>query len=160
MKKLTIVIFLIPPLFFWWAPNSISGETPTEKEIKNEVFNNVSGEYATCAAYFSIVSQEMRRNGNNGTAKKFEAARDISLNYAFIAAQEGRTDKMAKQFAIARTEAGMQSLMKEIGDDPGKVSILMSQYAANCKEILESPAETIEVWKDRIVKKYNLDKKR
>ena len=160
MKKVTFLILLIPIFLSLDIQDVISREVPNETEIKNEVFNNVSEDYANCAAYFSLVSEDLRKNGDNEKAISYENSRDISLNYAFIAAQEGRTDEMAKKVAISKTELSMKSLMKEIDNDLGNISILINHYDDNCKTIMESPEKTIEVWKERISKKYNLDKLR
>lgn len=153
-KKLSI--FLVLLIYVMCIQSLFAEEVVNSNEISKELSNNVSEEYVTCAAYYSIASEAIRRSGDIKTAVKYEEARDAALQYALIAAKEGRTKEMAEKVTLARLDLNMKSMTKEIDNDIGNISVLMNKYADRCKEILENPDKIMAEWTDKILRKHNL----
>ena len=151
-----VSILILSLVFFMGVQYLIAEEIPKTDEISKEVSNNISEEFVTCAAYFSIASEAIRRSNDPETATKMERARDASLRYALIAAKNGRTAEMAEKVTIARFDLNMKSMTNEIDNDIGNISILMNKYAGRCKEIMESPEKMMAEWTDKVLRKHNL----
>ena len=134
----------------------IAEEAPNPEDIMKEISNNVSEEYVICAAYYLIGSEAIRRSGDLKTAAKSEQAHDTALQYAVIAAKEGRTEEMAQKVTHARLELTLKSMTNEIDNDVGNFSILMNKYLYRCKEIMEDPDKLMNEWADKILKKHKL----
>lgn len=136
-QKVSIIWVLL--IYILCAQSLLAEEVLGSDEISKEVSDNVSEEYVTCAAYYSIASEAIRRSGDIKTAVKYEEARDTALQYALITAKKGRTKEMAEKVTLARLDLNMKSMTKEIDNDIGNISILMNKYANRCKEALENP---------------------
>ena len=155
MKATLLVIALI---VFCAAPTPhAADQTPNSAEIIKEILNNVSEEYVTCAVYFSIASEALRRSGNAESAAEAQEAQNKALEVAFFAAQKGRTQEMAEKVTHARLELATKSMMNEINNDIGNISILINNYAGRCKQIMENPDKVMKEWSDEIFKKYNVE---
>ena len=152
-KGISIKIWGIVILFMG-AQYVIAGEALNSNEISKEISNNVSEEYVTCAAYYSIAAEALRRSGELETAAKMAESRNSALQYALIAAKEGRTQEMAEKVTLARLDLNMKSMTNEIDNDIGNISILMNRYADRCKEIMENPDKIMAEWADKILKKH------
>ena len=154
-KAISIIVFGMAILFIG-SQCLFAEENLYSDEIVKEISNNVSEEYITCAAYFSIVSEAMRRSGDAEVASKYEAYRDLAVQYALIAAKEGRTQEMAERVSLARFELNVKSMTNEIDNDIGNISILLNKYSARCKEIMEDPEKVMVEWGDKILEKHKL----
>jgi len=51
-------------------------------EIAKLVSDNISSEYAACAAYFSIAAEAVSRSGNKEISEQYKNNQDIALNYS------------------------------------------------------------------------------
>ena len=152
---LWLILFPIFPLLF--TQDVISGEIPSGEEIGNEIFNNISHEYTTCAAYFRIMSEALRRSNDIETANNYEQASESALDRAFIAGQEGRTSEMAGKVVSSRFELETKSMLKEIDNNIENISILMNKHLMHCEEIMGNPDKIMREWLDKILKKYDLN---
>ncbi len=148
IKKGISITILVLVILSMGAQYLTAGEILNPGEISKEISNNVSEEYVTCASYYSIASEAIRRSGDLETAATLEEARNATLQYALIAAKDGRTKEMAEKVTLARLDLNMKSMTNEIDNDIGNISILMNKYADRCKEIMEYP--------DKILRKHNL----
>jgi NTP pyrophosphatase (non-canonical NTP hydrolase) len=157
MKKITVLLLILSILCPFNIQDAISEEMPDSDEINKEVFNNVTDEYATCTAYFSIVSEGLNRSNEFDSAKDYQKVMETSLSYAFVSAQEGRTTEMTGKVVSAKVELNMKSMTEEIGNDIGNISILMNKYGDRCKDIMEDPEKLMKEWTDKILKKYGLN---
>jgi hypothetical protein len=149
-----MIIMLGIAILFMDAQYLIAGEPPNSKEIIKEASNNISEEFVTCAAFYSIAAEGLRRSGHLEDAAKMDKARNAALEYALISAKEGRTIEMAKKVTMARLELNMKSMTNEINNDIGNISILINEYAGCCKEIMENPDKMMAEWADKIIKKH------
>jgi len=102
----------------------------------NAILNNISNEASDCAAYFLSVAALMDER-DKGTAAAYFAnavlAQDLSIALTDQEVYDAR-------LSIALNE------MKSTLDRRGGVSVLMDQYAARCKELIEQPQEHFTNW--------------
>ena len=150
-KGISITILSLAILFMG-AQYLTAGEIPSSDEISKEISNNISEEYVTCVAYYSIASEAIRRSGDLKTAVKFEEARNVALQYALIVAKEGRTKEMAENITLARLNLNMKSAPKIITD--------LKSKSPNSKIVgfkLEETSEQISVKARRFLHKNKLD---
>lgn len=78
------------------------------------------------------------------------------MEFALIAAMEDRTQEMAEKVTMARLNLEMKSLLSEIDNDIGNISILMNKHADRCQDIMEDPDKMMNEWADKIFKKYTI----
>lgn len=147
MKNLWIIVLL------FLAATDVASSDQSAEMVK-EVTNNISSEFAQCAAYFTISSEALKRAGENPTADKYRKTSDTALEYALIAAQEGRTAAMAQKVTLARFEAGMKEMLEEIDKDVSNIAILQNKYGLRCKNSMERPEDMMKEWQDKVLQKY------
>lgn len=122
-------------------------------DVKNAAFDNVSEEFITCASYFSIVSRALENSAEKETSTKYEKAMQSAIDYALIAAQEGRTMEMVQKVTLARFEMNMKDMTKEIEGNVSNISILTNKYAYRCKAVMENPEAMMEEWVNKAINK-------
>lgn len=147
---LGLVLVFVSPQY------STAEEPPDANELTKEMTNNVSEEYVISAAYYMIACEGVRRSGDLKTAGRIEEARDKALDYALIAAKQGRTEEMAQKVTLARLELNLKSMKGEIDNDISNISILLNKCAARCKEIMQDPDKVMDEWMGKVLKKPNL----
>lgn len=154
MKTVLLVLALI---VFWAAPTlHAADEVLNSDEIIKEIFNNISEEYVTCTAYFSIASEAFRRSGDTKFAAEAEEVRNKAMQLALMTAKEGRTQEMAEQVTLARIELSTKSMTNEINNDISNIAILINNYAERCKEIMDDPDKVMKEWSAKTFKKHNV----
>ena len=149
LKILIITISLIPLSVF----------AIEEDEIAKEVADNVSSEFATCAAYFAIVSEAVSRSGDKDISNQYKSIQETAMSYALISAKVGRTDEMAQKVSLARFSMFLQGMGEDMGKDISNISILSNKYAFTCKNAMEKPEKLMEDIQNKVVQKYT-EKKR
>ena len=154
-KTISIIILGLAVLFI--TGQYLSAEdAPNLEEINKQINNNVCEEYTTCAAYFSIVSEGLRRSDALEVAKQYDEYRDLATQFALIAAKEDRTQEMAEKVTMTRIGLAVQSMMSEIdGDIISNISVLMNEYAEHCREIMEDPEKPVKEWTSKIFERHN-----
>lgn len=138
-----IIILLINPIF------SFSKET---KKV-NPILDSISGHYAECAAYFTIVYHGMVSSNELAAAANYGQLQEAAINYALQLALEGRTIEMAAEVTKSRMEMYMKKMKEEAGNDNANISILINKYHFRCKEALENPENYIRQSKEKLEKK-------
>lgn len=123
-------------------------------DIMNEVTNNVSEEYCTCAAYFMIVSEGFKRSNRLKTAQQYSDVSKAASEAAFEFAKHSRTSEIAGKVTSARIEMSTKEMVDEINNNIENISILMNKYGNHCKNIMEDPDSITYEWTNKIMKKY------
>ena len=149
LKILIITILLIP----------LSAFAIEADEISKEVADNVSSEFAACAAYFAIVSEAVSRSGDKDISKQYKSIQETAMSYALISAKTGRTDEMAQKVALARFSMFLQGMGEDMGKDISNISILSNEYALKCKNAMEKPEKLMEDIQNKVVQKYATKKR-
>lgn len=146
MKALLTLITLIILVAHAYASDSAI-------DVKNAAFNNISEEFVACASYFSIVSHALEKSAKKETSIEYEISMQTALDYALIAAQEGRTKEMAQKVTLARFEMHMKDMTKDIDGNFSNISILMNKYAYRCKAVMEKPEAMMKEWVNKAINK-------
>ena len=121
----------------------------TELEI-NQVMNNVSHEYTTCSAYFSIVAAAATRSGDEDTGADLQKASNTALEYAATAAKFGRSDEMALKVVEARLGIEADGMMSEIENDAANISLLFAKHNGRCVSIMNDAEGLLKEWTKEI----------
>jgi hypothetical protein len=157
MKKLAVHIMLFAAIFLLSSKqNVISREITLSAEIIKEISNNISEEYITCGAYYTLFVYEILTNNDSIAVEMTKYSRNAALEYAFLIAQEGRSQEMAEKRTLAKLELNMKSLLEQMKNDGENFSILMNQYENRCQEIMEYPDKMMGEWSYRILKNHLL----
>lgn len=161
LKKISflmLILFLIPNISYSEIKiTSEKADVLEIKKIKEEILNNVSHEYVTCAAYFFFSSEALRQPNNSDGATKYEKLRNLAMQLALTTAMEGRTQEMAEKVVMARLDLEMKRMLNEINGNISNISILMNKYHLRCKRAMEDPNSLLLEWTNRILKKYQLN---
>lgn len=156
IKRIASIMILVLTILFTGVHCLMAEELSNSDERSREISNNVSEEYVTCAAYFGIASEAVRRSGENEVSANFEKARDAALEYALISASQGRTKEMAQKVTLSRLELNMKSMTSEIDNNVENISILINKHAQRCKEIMDYPEKMMDEWADKVLKRHKL----
>ena len=152
------MIFLGLAVFFMPIEHLNAGDASRDNEITKEIANNVSDEFVTCAAFYMISAEAVRRSSDPETASRYEELSDTALHYALNAANKGRTQEMAQKVTLARLELNIKSMKKDIDSDVSNISVLINNYGYQCKQVMENPEKVLDEWTEKIFRKYGLQK--
>ena len=126
MKIKTISLIL----FFFLFPLISFGQTT---ENIDPAIDNLSVEYAECAAFFSIAYQAAeKKDGEEDLAKRLGDLQIISIRMSLVLASKGRDLKMANKVTRSRIAMFNQDMKDEMGNNLANFSILMSKYLKSC----------------------------
>jgi hypothetical protein len=146
MKAILLVI-----VTFLMVAHVYAGDEATE--IKNEAFDNISSEFVSCAGYFALVSRALENAGKTELAGKYNKAMNTAMDYALIAAKQGRTEEMAQKVTLARFELGTKDMSKEIDGNAANLSILTNKYGDRCKDVMEKPEWVMQEWGNKAIER-------
>ncbi len=99
----------------------------------------LTDEYAACAAYYQIVSVDLERLGRKDSAANAYAASETALQYSYQAAQEERSEEMAREVAHARFEFYIKGIAKHMDKKTSNISVLAGRPGQRCKYAIEDP---------------------
>ncbi len=145
LKDLKLAVALLLPLSVY---------ATEADEISKEVADNVSSEFASCAAYFAIISEAVARPGDKEMSMQYKNIQETAMNYALTSAKTGRTSEMAQKVAVARFGMFLQGMGEDMGKDMSNISILSNKYAFTCKKAMEKPDKLIEDIHNDVMQKY------
>ena len=140
---LVFLLFLNAPI--------VLAQLSTE-EVMAQINDNVSHEYITCAAYFTVISIGMERSGDKKTAERYEKVSHNALEFGLISAKENRTKSMAERVTVARYEVELKEMMKEIDGNVSNISLLNAKYLDSCGHAMRKPEEVMEKWSKKVMK--------
>lgn len=106
-------------------------------------FNNLAHEYATCAAYFGVVSVALENSSEPATAAIYAKLMGQALEYA---ATTGELIGLLPETAGARFNNSIVEMEARIGGNTSNISILFSDYREQCTAAMEDPEARIAHW--------------
>ena len=130
---LAAFIFLVNPLL------SFAQET---KGIDKNL-ENISGQYAECAAYYRLAYHAMVSSNEKETANAYRQLEDNAMFYSLLLANEGRSKDLAVAVTNSRIEMYMKMMKKEINNRNENISILINKHHFGCQEAMENPSSQV-----------------
>ena len=153
MKKIIFILLLILIL----SPLSSFGQ---EKRQIDKNLENISWQYAECAAYYELVFNAMKASNENETANAYSQLENDAMFYSLLLANEGRSKDLAIEVTNARIDIYIQKMKQETDNRNENMSILINKYHFECQELMKNPpTELIEVLKKRLVEETNKQSK-
>ena len=137
MKRIiciSIFILFLNPMF------SFGQET---KGIDKNL-ENISGQYAECAAYYTIVYHAMNSSDEKSAANAYSKLQKKAMFYSLLLAAQGRSKELAAQVTNSRIEMYMKKMKQEANNRNENISILINKYHFGCQETLANPSIHIE----------------
>lgn len=110
------------------------------------VLDDVSMEYATCAAYFEIVIDAISDEDveTKKLKQQYSQAAHAARQKATVIAQVFRSPEMAEKIINSRIEMAAKSMRDEIGNDLANVEILIAEHLESCKRAIEDPSTILD----------------
>ena len=99
---------------------------------------NLSAEYAECAAYYRLVYFAMKSSNEEETAKSYRQLEDTAMFYALLLANRGRDRDTAVEVTNSRIETNLKKMKQEINNRNEDIAILMNKYHFSCQEKIEN----------------------
>ena len=122
-----------------------------ENQGINKHFENISGQYAECAAYYELVYHAMNASNEKETADVYKQLENNAMFYSLLLANEGRTQDVAINVTNSRIEMYMKKMKQEANNRNENISILINKYHFVCEEAMKNPPrEMLEVLKTKI----------
>ena len=106
-------------------------------------FENLSGQYAECAAYYRLIYHAMNSSHEKETANTYHKLEDTAMIYSRLLANEGRKRDVAVEVTNARIEMYLKKMKQEAGNRNENISILIKKYHYGCQEAMESPPSDV-----------------
>lgn len=142
---ISIIIFFFNPLF------SFGQETDgIDKNLEN-----ISGQCAECAAYYTMVYHATNSSNEKETAKVYGQLQETAVFYSLLLASQGGTKELAAQVTNSRIEMYMKKMKQEANNDNANISILINKYHFGCQEAMENPSSDVAA----ILKKQKSEEK-
>lgn len=142
-SSLALALFMLLAM----SNTSIAQTTTGETEQIKLAMNNAAHEFATCGAYFLIVSVALENSKELEVAAKYKATSDQSLQFALSSA---KVAGLLPETTAARFENDFLMMSKRIGGNTSNVSILFKDYADLCQRAMEDPAGRLKEWVEKI----------
>jgi len=140
IARLAILALLVCPLA------ALAQET---KGIDKNL-ENISGQYAECAAYYRLVYHAMVSSKEKETANAYRKLEDDAMFYSLLLANEGRSKDLAVEVTNSRIEMYMKKMKQEADNRNENISVLINKYHFGCQESMENPSShVVEVLKAR-----------
>ena len=153
MKKNIFILLLILIL----SPLSSFGQ---EKRQIDKNLENISWQYAECAAYYELVFNAMKASNENETANAYRQLENDAMFYSLLLGNEGRSKDLAIEVTNARIDIYKKKMKLEADNRIENISILINKYHFECQERMQNPpTEIIEVLKRKIVEEANKQSK-
>jgi hypothetical protein len=111
-----------------------------------EAYNNISMEYVTCGAYFTIMSNALEKSNSEDASMKYGVAVENSMKYAILAAQQDRTLAQAEELTIEVYKQELEKLRQEISYNYDNISELINRHQSSCVLAMKRPETVLEKW--------------
>lgn len=119
-----------------------------ETDNTREVFNNLSYEASTCAAYFTILGAGLEASG--GDADSVERITTLASNMLQWAHFYGQKAGIKPEAVYARVEMEAKAQSKKIDNTAANISILRKQYGEICLAAAREPEIRVMYWIERL----------
>jgi len=108
-----------------------------------QAMNNLSHEYARCAAYFLVVSIAMANSDKEEIAKSYSDVSEVAFGYAQTAASQAG---LLPETTQARFEMEFVDMTKRIAGNTSNISILGRDFAEPCQTSMEDVQSRVDYW--------------
>ncbi len=142
------IIFIL--LIYFLNPLLASGQ-----EVKrfDKALENISVQYAKCAAYYRLVSHAMASSNDRETANKYGQVEETAMFYSLLLASEARSKDLAVKVTNSRIEMYIKKMKQEINNRNENISILINNYSDICQAAITNPPDSLlSVLKTKIEK--------
>ena len=136
MKKIAYISFL---MFLVYPLLSLA----QEREGIDKNLENISGQYAECAAYYELVYHAMNSSNEKKTATAYRKLEESAMFYSLLLANEGRSKDVAIEVTNSRIEMYMKKMKQEANNRNENISILINKYNLGCQDLMENPPSQV-----------------
>lgn len=136
MKKIAYISFL---MFLVYPLLSLA----QEREGIDKNLENISGQYAECAAYYELVYHAMNSSNEKETANTYRKLEESAMFYSLLLANEGRSKDVAVEVTNSRIEMYMKKMKQEANNRNENISILINKYNFGCQDLMENPPSQV-----------------
>ena len=113
-----------------------------EREGIDKTLENISGQYAECAAYYELVYHAMNSSNEKETANAYRKLEESAMFYSILLANEGRSKDVAVEVTNSRIEMYMKKMKQEANRNEN-ISILINKYNFGCQALMENPPSQV-----------------
>lgn len=134
----------------------ISSLAVASNKVDEKILDNISHEYLTCSAYFTVtaksldVSKSLDLSKLNEASKKYSELADKSLKASHLYSSQLRSEEMTNKVLISRFEMGLKDMMTSIDYNFSNMSILMNKYSDSCIHAIKNPDSVYEKWEKKL----------
>ena len=140
---ISVLIFLVNPMLSFGQEG---------KGIDTNL-ENISGQYAECAAYYRLVYHAMNSSNEKETANSYRQLEDTAMFYSLLLANEGRSKDVAVEVTNSRIEMYMKKMKQEANNKNENISILINKYHFGCQQVMENPpSHVLELLRTKVNK--------
>lgn len=111
-----------------------------------KAMNNLSHEYAQCAAYFLVVSVALENSNEPDTAKQYSDVSSTAFGYASMYGEEAG---LLPQTTQSRFEMEFVQMGKRIDNNTSNIAILGNDYAHLCQVAMENTDTRLRFWVEK-----------
>ncbi len=105
--------------------------------------DNISVQYAECAAYYEFVYHAMNAANEKETAGAYKKLEDNAMFYSLLLANEGRDTDLAVRVTNSRIEMYLKKMKQEADNRNENISILINKYHFGCEEAMKNPTKEV-----------------
>jgi len=130
-----------------------------EEKAIDKNLENISGQYAECAAYYELVYHAMNASNEKETVAAYKQLEDNAMLYSLLLANEGRSKDLAVKVTNSRIDMYMKKMKQEADNRNENISILINKYHFGCEEAMKNPPkEVADVLKTKVNEAANQTK--
>jgi len=139
---------------FLLCAGPILGSAQETAEI-DTTLEDISGQYAECAAYYRLVYHAMISSNEIETANDYRQLEDTAMFYSLLLANEGRSQDLAVEVTDSRIEMYMKLMKRETDNRNENISILINKYHFGCQDAMENPSSQVVTVLQRSIEEEN-----
>ena len=147
MVRCVILAYLICIIVVSFFVNPLLSYAQDTKQIDKNL-ENISGQYAECAAYYRLVSYAMETSNELKSADTYRQLEGQAGLYSILLASEGRNEEMAFKVTQSRIEMYIKQMRQETNNRNENISVLINKYHFECQEAMDNlPKAVLEILK-------------
>ena len=136
-------------LFLALSGVGVAQDDSINADWPKDMMDNVSMEYATCAAYFAHAASAVKNGGDQETSDRFASIYEEVVTLAVFAAQAHRSDEMAIKVTSARVNMVMDAMQDDIDNDYSNFSLLYQKHHKRCEFIIDNTEAFMQEWAEK-----------
>ena len=105
--------------------------------------NNLTHEYAVCAAYFGVVSIAFENSNDPTTAAQYSELMNHALTYALAS---GDSIGLLQETTASRYKIAIEEMQDRIDGNTANISVLYGDYMKSCTVAMEDPERRLGYW--------------